>query len=566
VRYIVRFPEPRSHYITVEALIPAAGPVVEIFMPVWTPGSYLVREFARHVEDLTAAGEDGKPLPVVKSKKNRWRIETRGAAEIRVSYRVYCREMSVRTNWVEDSFALLNGAPTFLTTDDAQPLSHEVRLELPAPWNTSATGLSEIGPHHYLAPDYDTLVDSPIIAGNPSVYRFEVDGIPHALVNVGEDGMWDGPRSAADTERIVRHFRDMWGSLPYTKYVFLNLITEAGGGLEHRNSVCMMAARWATSTRHSYLDWLSLVAHEFFHVWNVKRLRPIELGPFDYESENYTRSLWVAEGITEYYAPLAVRRAGLATRAEYLEELSGLIETLQTTPGRLASSVAQASFDAWIKLYRPDENSKNTSISYYTKGAVIGWLLDARIRRATGGAKSLDDLMRLAYTRHAGARGFKTEQFEADAEEIAGEPLREFFRRAVESTEELDYSEALAWFGLRFRQPEATGKAWTGAETKNDAGRLLVTRIPRGTPAYDSGLNVDDEIVATGDFRVRADRFEKRLENFRPGDRVSLLVARREKLTRVDITLGEEPGKRRQLEARPDATREQQRRMADWLA
>jgi predicted metalloprotease with PDZ domain len=534
-------------------------------MPVWTPGSYLIREFARHVEDVTAAGEGGEPLRVVKSKKNRWRIETGGAAEIRVCYRVYCREMSVRTNWVEESFALLNGAPTFMTTDEAKAFSHEVRLELPEGWKTSATGLTEVGPHRYVAPDYDALVDAPMVAGNPAVYGFEVDGIPHRLVNIGEEGVWDGARSAADTERIVRHFRDMWGSLPYAKYVFLNLITEAGGGLEHRNSVCMMAGRWTTSTRHGYLDWLSLVAHEFFHVWNVKRLRPIELGPFDYEAENYTRSLWAAEGITEYYAPLAVRRAGLSTRAEYLEELSGAIETLQTTPGRLATSVAQASFDAWIKLYRPDENSRNASISYYTKGAVVGLLLDARIRRASGGEKSLDDLMRLAYARHSGAVGFTAEQFEADAEEVAGEPVGDLFRRAVESREELDYSEALDWFGLRFRAAEATGKAWTGAETKNDAGRLVVTRISRGTPAYGSGLNVDDEIVATGDFRVRADQWEKRLGCFRPGDRVSLLVARREKLMRVDVALGEEPGKRWQLEVRPDATGEQQRRMADWL-
>lgn len=546
MRYTVRFPEPQTHYITVEAVIPVAEPVVEIFMPVWTPGSYLIREFARNVEGLTVSG-----LSASKSRKNRWRIETGGASEIQVTYRVYCREMSVRTNWVEDSFALLNGAATFMTLAGAPSMGYEVRLELPTEWKTSACGLDEIGPNHYVAPDYDTLVDSPIVAGNPEVYGFEVDGIPHALVSVGEDGVWDGPRSAADTEKIVQHFRDMWGFLPYSKYVFLNLITEGGGGLEHRNSVVMMSSRWATRTRRGYLGWLSLVAHEFFHVWNVKRLRPVELGPFDYENENYTRSLWIAEGITEYYAPLALYRAGLSNQQEYLEALSGLIDTLQTTPGRLVTSAEQASFDAWIKLYRPDENSKNTTISYYTKGAVVAWLLDARIRRATEGAKSLDDAMRLAYPRYSGERGFTTEQFKAVAEEVAGEPLREFFRKTVESTEELDYSEALDWFGLQFRQPIATEKAWMGADTKNDAGRLVVTRIASGTPAFDAGLNVDDEIIAIGEIRVRADQLSQRLENYRPGDRVSLLIARREKIMRIDLTLGEEPAKRWQLEVRP---------------
>jgi predicted metalloprotease with PDZ domain len=576
VHYTVRFPDPHSHYANIEAAIPVSEPSVEIFMPVWTPGSYLVREYARNVEDVAATGDAGKQLEVVKSRKNRWRIETGGAREIHVTYRVYCREMSVRTNWVEDSFALLNGAPTFMTLAGPQKLNYDVRLQMPAAWKTSASGLEETGANHFIAPDYDTLVDSPIVAGNPSVYRFEVDGIPHFLVNVNEDGVWDGKRSAADTEKIVRQYLAMWGSLPYKKYVFLNLITEAGGGLEHKNSVCMMTNRWATSTRRGYVNWLSLAAHEYFHAWNVKRLRPVELGPFDYESENPTKSLWVSEGFTDYYGDLTVRRAGLSTVAEYLgatpeagpaSGLSGVINALQNTPGRLVSSAEQASFDAWIKLYRPDENTGNTSISYYTKGAVVGWLLDARIRKATNGAKSLDDLMRAAFAKYSGDKGFTPEQFKATAEEVAGAPLREFFRKSVESTEELDYTEALEWFGLRFREPAsaAPAKAWTGAETKNDAGRLVVTRVPRGTPAFDSGLSVDDEILAIGDFRVRAEQLSQRLDNYRPGEEVSLLVARREKLNRIELILGQEPARRWQLEVRPDATVEQKRHFEAWV-
>ena len=459
ITYTVRFPDPQTHYAEIEATIPVSAPTVEIFMPVWTPGSYLIREFARHVENLTAAG-----LTITKSSKNRWRIETGEVREIHLSYRVYCREMSVRTNWVEDSFALLNGAPTFMTLADAPPMSYEVWLDLPAAWATSVTGMTEIGLHRYFAPDYDTLVDSPILAGNPAVYRFEVDGIPHSLVNLGEEGAWDGPRSAADAETIVRAYRRMWGSLPYEKYVFLNLMTEARGGLEHRGSMCLMTSRWATGTRHAYLDWLGLVSHEFLHVWNVKRLRPAELGPFDYERENYTKSLWIAEGFTNYYDDLMVHRAGLSTREEYLGEsgLSSLIQALQTTPGRLVASAEQASFDAWIKLYRPDENTGNTTISYYTKGAVVAWLLDARIRKATEGAKSLDDLMRLAFERYSGDRGFTPDEFKTAAEEVAGSPLNEFFRQTVESTEELDYAEALDWFGLRFKAAPARSQSMDG--------------------------------------------------------------------------------------------------------
>jgi predicted metalloprotease with PDZ domain len=579
VRYTVRFPAPQTHYVSVEAVLPTAGQsAVEVFMPVWTPGSYLVREFARNVEAIEVSDPSGKRLAFSKSRKNRWRVETGGAAEIRFSYKVYCREMSVRTNWVEDSFALLNGAPTFVTLVGGLKRPHDVRLELPAAWKTTVTALPEVeggGPHHYLAADYDTLVDSPIVAGNPSVYKFEVDGIPHFLVNEGEAGVWDGPRSAADTEKIVRQYRRMWGSLPYKKYVFLNLITESGGGLEHKNSFCIMTSRWATSTRRGYVGWLGLVAHEYFHAWNVKRLRPVELGPFDYENENPTRSLWVAEGFTDYYASMTPARAGLTNQAELLGtgtpsapgSLTGMIASLQGTPGRLVQSAEQSSEDAWIKYYRPDENSVNTSISYYTKGALVGWLLDARIRHATDGNKSLDDLMRAAYAKFSGEQGYTPEQFKATAEEVAGTSLRSFFAQAVESTEELDYSEALDWFGLRFKGPSngsAAKKATLGAETRVENGRLVVRSVPRETPAFGSGLSAEDEIIGIGDFRVRPDQLATRLENYKPGDKVSLLVSRREHLMRIELTLDEEAQKW-QLEARPDATDAQKKHLESWM-
>jgi predicted metalloprotease with PDZ domain len=371
----------------------------------------------------------------------------------------------------------------------------------------------------------------------------------------------------------------MWGSLPYKKYVFLNLLTESGGGLEHKNSVCMMSSRWATRTRRGYIGWLDLVAHEYFHAWNVKRLRPVELGPFDYENENPTRSLWIAEGFTDYYSGLTVRRAGLTTQAEYLGtdtppspgSMSSMIAGLQSAPGRLVQSAEQSSEDAWIKYYRPDDNSNNTSVSYYTKGAIVAWLLDARIRRATNGAKSLDDLMRTAFARYSGEHGYTTEQFKETASEVAGTPLASFFARATESTEELDYTEALNWFGLRFKgeeppKPDAKPKekkAWIGVDTRADNGRLIIARVPRETPAFASGLSVDDEIIAIGDFRVRADGLSARLDNYRPGDAVSILVARRDQMLRFDVTLGEEP-QRWQLELRPDATEEQKHNLEVW--
>lgn len=577
IRYTLRFPEPQTHYIEVAASYPTAGqPAVELMMAVWTPGSYMVREYSRHVEAVTAVNPEGRALAVEKTDKNRWRVTTGGASTVTLRYRVYAREMSVRTNWVEADFAMLNGAPTFITLAGGRARPHEVTIEPARGWRVSMTGLPAMagGAHRYRAPDYDALVDSPILIGNPAVHEFTVDNTPHYLVNIGEAGVFDGARAARDLQVLVSEQRRMWGSLPYDRYVFLNVLTSVpgqipGGGLEHRNSTLLIAGRWTTRTRQSYLAWLELASHEYFHVWNIKRLRPVELGPFDYDEEVFTRSLWIAEGFTDYYAELLVHRAGLSSQAEYLDALSNKIEELQTTPGRLVQPVDLASFDAWIKFYRPDENTPNASVSYYTKGAVIAFLLDARIRRASGGAKSLDDVMRAAHQKFSGGRGYTPDEFRAVAEQASGLNLGSFWADAVGGTAELDYAEAVDALGLRFRgEAPAAGRparAWLGMGTRNEAGRLVVTQVRRETPAYAAGLNVDDEILAIDDFRVRADQLAQRLDVYNAGDRATLLVARRDQLLRLPVTFGEEPARRWRFEPDPAATDAQQRQRTRWL-
>jgi predicted metalloprotease with PDZ domain len=568
IAYTLRFPAPETHYVEVEASVPAAQPSVELMMAVWTPGSYLVREYERHVEQVEARGPDGAALAVTKTRKNRWRVEAKGAARVTVTYNVYGREMSVRTNWVEAKFALLNGAPTYLTLVEpgvARP--HDVRLVLPATWKTTVTSLDPVAgdAHHYRAASYDELVDSPILAGNPTVHRFDVGGKPHVLANEGEAGVFDGTRAAADLTRLVAEAERFWGGLPYPRYAFINILSEASGGLEHKASTVLMASRWATSTRRTYRNWLGLAAHEHFHAWNVKRLRPVALGPFDYEKENPTPSLWIAEGITSYYEHLLLRRAGLSSDAELIDGVGADIRDLQTTPGRLAQPVETASLDAWIKYYRSDENTPNTAISYYTKGAVIAFVLDAKIRKATNGAKSLDDVMRLAYARYSGATGFTEAQFRAVVHDVAGRDFGAWWTSVLQTTDEVSYDEALDWFGLRFRPVDTqAGKAWIGATTKNDAGRLVVTQVKRGTPAHQAGLNVDDEILAIDDFRVRADGLDRRLEQYAPGRAVSLLVARRDELLRLPMTLGREPADTWRLEPKPDALPDQQAHRKAW--
>ncbi|MCA9557782.1 MAG: M61 family metallopeptidase [Myxococcales bacterium] len=586
LHYTMRFPAPETHYAEVEARLPTGGaPRLELMMAVWTPGSYLVREFSRHVEGVTARGPAGA-LAVNKTAKNRWVVETRGAAEVTVRYRLYGREMSVRTNWIEADFALINGAPSWLVpvgrVSGAGPF--DVVFEGPAGWGAPHTALpahpnGKAG--HFRAPDFDTVVDSPVLLGQAEVRRFEVGGKPHVLVLQGGGGLWDADAAADAVRRVVEANAALWGRLPdYDRYVFLQLLTEARGGLEHLDSTVMMASRWAWRVPAERRDWLGLVSHEFFHAWNVKRMRPVELGPFDYETENYTRSLWIAEGLTSYYDDLLVRRAGMMTEGQYLEALSKTIEAVEKTPGRAVRSLEDASFDAWIKHYRPDENSANTTVSYYGGGALVGWLLDARVRAASGHTKTLDDVLRAAWARF-GETGYTPQQFAALASSVAGEDLAPWIaRRVAAPLETIDYGEALKVFGLRFADQgagEGKGqdkdkgkgkgkgtdeKGWRGFVL---AGRNEVTRVLRDTPAHAAGINVGDELLAAQGYRVPPGGWDARRAQYAPGAQVALLLARRERLRTVQVTLGEAPRRTWRLEPDPDADAAAKARRAAWL-
>ncbi len=572
IRYTVSFPALHTHYVEVEASIPTDGrEQIDLMMAVWTPGSYLVREYARHVEALTAADPARVSLRVEKTRKNRWRVLTRGAATVWLRYRVYAHEMSVRTNWVDEEFALLNGAPTFVTlVESPSRRAHEVRVQLPRSWSRSFSGMSSgPGENTYVAPDYDTLVDSPILAGNPAVYEFRVAGKPHSLVDFRERGVWNGPQAVQDLAKVAEATARFWGDVPFDRYYFFNVIGAPLNALEHKNSTVMNIPRESTDVRGGYLEWLSLAAHEYFHAWNGTRLRPVELGPFDYENEAYTRSLWFVEGVTDYYADLMLPRAGVATRDEYLGALSSQIRRLQTTPGRLEQSAEMASYDAWIKYYRPDENSANTSISYYVKGAVIGFVLDAKLRRMSAGAKSLDDVMRLMSARFSGVKGFTTEDLRAGLASVAGpahaKEIRVWLERALETTAELDYTEGIEWFGLRMTPPSEAPRPWLGLAVRTDNQRTIVSEVRRGSPAFAAGVSVGDEITAIDGEALQAGQLTARIGRLKPGTRIALSFSREDVVRPVEITLGTDPGHGWALSVLPVQTPEQGRSLGEWM-
>ncbi len=576
ISYTVSMPQPDTHLLQVQMRVRAARSAqlpaqLDLVMPVWTPGSYLVREYARHVQDFAAQDDSRRQLAWRKANKNTWRVETNGAREVNASYAVYSNELTVRTNELNDRRAFWNNSATLMYVEGHLSAPAVVRVA-PRPGWKVATGLSAVPGelNAFRAENFDILYDSPFLASDFTVWAFDVRNVPHRFVIDGA-GNYDPQRIRRDAQRIAETTAGIMGEIPFRDYTFQLMISpSSGGGLEHLNSTALIWRRFGFQPEAAYRDFLGLVAHEYFHAWNVKRIRPDALGPFDYTRENYTRLLWVAEGVTNYYEDLIVRRAGLMTDRDYLARVANAIRTLQNTPGRFEMSIEEASFDAWIKYYRPDENTINSSVSYYDKGGIVALLLDLEIRRRSRNAKSLDDVMRALYAEFAKRdRNFTPEDFQRAAEAAAGASLEEFFRRYVRGREELDYNAAFAAAGLQLLTGSETAGApprpHFGANLRQESDRLMVTNVPAGTPAYDQGLYAADQIVAVDGARASLAFLNARLEEKRPGDELRLTVFRADELRTLTIKLAGRPEENYRIAPVRNPTPEQTRLYEAWL-
>jgi len=588
ITFTVAMPRPHTHLFEVDIAIKrtASGPQEErLVMPVWTPGSYLVREFARHVQDFAVVDAAGQPLKWEKTNKDTWRVVTNGASAWHATYRVYANELSVRTSELNSGHAFWNNANLLMYLEGFLKNPSTVRVLAPDVWKV-ATGLPAVPgqKNTFRAENFDVLYDSPFEASNFKTLVFNVKGVPHRIVIDGE-GNYNPERMRLDVQKIVEAEVDIMGEIPYRDYTFiLHLRSNAGGGLEHLNSTALGYPRFgfrirtgerATSAapnasetpERDYRGFLSLVAHEFFHLWNVKRIRPDALGPFDYTRENYTKVLWVAEGITDYYADLALRRAGLITESDFLSATARAIQQLQNTPGRLEQTVEESSYDSWIKYYRQDENSINSQVSYYDKGALLGLLLDLEIRKRSKGTKSLDDVMRYLYAEFFKKnRNYGAGDFQKACELMAGSSLDEFFNKYVHGTAELDYNGAFEAAGLQLDTTSGGGGVYFGADVTQDNDRLIVRRVYAGSPAYEQGLNAGDQIVAMDNMRVTRDFFNARMLEKKPGDLVSLTIFRFDDLSTLFIKLVERREGTYRIVPLPNATEAQKRIHRAWLS
>jgi predicted metalloprotease with PDZ domain len=541
IDYVVSMPKPATHLLEVEMRIKAAnlGPQIELKMPVWTPGSYLIREYARHVQDFRAEDAAGKPIAWEKINKNTWRLATRGVREAVVRYRVYSNELTVRTNELNDEHAFWNNGALLMFPKGQLAAPSTVSVVPFGNWKV-ATGLRAVAgrPNTFRAENYDILYDSPFEVSDFIEHKFDVLGKPHRFVITGE-GNYDVKAIARDTTKIAEEAVKIFGELPVDDYTFI-LNLRGGGGLEHLNSTALQWNRFGFKPRSRYIGFLNLVAHEYFHLWNVKRIRPDALGPFDYENENYTKLLWFAEGATSYYEGVLLRRAGLITDNQFLESKASAIADLQSRPGRFETSLEEASMDAWIKYYRQDENSVNNQISYYDKGDIVSMMLDLEIRSASAGKRSLDDVMRYLYNEYFKKnRNFTPADLQKAAELAAGKSLEPFFARYVRGEAEIDYNSIVKAIGLQADESLANaGSAYIGADLAEDGGRLTIRSVRAGTPAYDQGLNTGDQIVAIDGYRASQAFMQSYLGEKKPGDTVRLSIFRFDKLRDIDLVLG----------------------------
>jgi predicted metalloprotease with PDZ domain len=567
VQYSIVPKDLAGHLFDVTVTVAAPAPDGQVFaLPAWIPGSYMIREFARHVVRIRAES-NGAEVALTKLDKHSWQAAP-VAGPLTLHYEVYAWDLSVRAAHLDQTHGFFNGTSVFLRVLGQEEVPHQVDIRRPADAAAStwrvATSLPELGAKRYgfgtyAAANYDELIDHPVEMGDFALATFKAHGIPHDIVISGRVPNLDMARLQADMKAIceaqIAFFEPRTKRAPMDRYVFLTLAVGDGyGGLEHRTSTALICDRNdlpSTATPKSaepgegYLKLLGLVSHEYFHTWNVKRIKPAVFAPYDLQNENYTPLLWLFEGFTSYYDDLMLVRAGIIGEPTYFKLLGKSIGSVLRGSGRNKQSVADSSFDAWSKYYRQDENAPNAIISYYAKGSLIALAFDLTIRAKTGGVKSLDDVMRALWQRYGHdfypsvGRGVTEAEVEALFDEVSGVKLKPLFERYVRGTDDLPLAKLYAPFGIKLADERKSGKPSFDAGIGRDGGNAKLTQVHEGGAAHQAGMSAGDVLVAVGGLRVNGtpSNLDGLLARYRVGETVTVHAFRRDELMAFDVRL-----------------------------
>lgn len=479
--------------------------LMNVVMPAWVPGSYVIRDYSRKVRNLTATTGDGTALSVKKRDKGTWTLMHTKGEYVRVRYEIYTGDLIPQTSHIDDSHVYLLGTDIFMYIEGYKEQSYEVDIITPKDCRIF-TSMDEVTHGKYRAIHYDALADSVTEIGNPEVQSFTVEGKQHDLIFCGFDGV-DTSRISVETKKIVETVRDLFQYLPYNRYKFFFHLTDGNGGSghEHSSSCSIMVGKsFLEASRYKYF--LGVIAHEFFHVYNVKRLRPAEFDKFNYIAENYTTLLWLSEGFTSYYAEVILFRSGLIDEKEFFERLAESVRIYEMMPGKDVVSASSSSFDAWIRQYKPSPDDINTYISYYLKGSLIAFILNSHILQYSGNQKSLDDLMKLLWDHYRkDGKGFLEKDLLRSLKDITGNDFSSFFERYVNGTYAMDFDSVFSTLGYRLvkhRFGEADGspgKASVGLLLRNEGGKFKVITPLMGYSSHGSGISPGDEMISCND-------------------------------------------------------------------
>ena len=539
----VNIEEPQHHYAQIKIKFDKFNlEQTNFHLPTWRTGRYQIINLANGIRKFKAVDESGNPLKWKKIDKDTWQVQDTLDKEIEISYQVYANQLGQRTRHIDDSHAFIDASTVVMYNDLARNQQHLISLNVPATWRSVSGLKSGNKPNQFIAENYDVLVDSPIETGINEHHKFSVGGLDYELVIWGK-GNYDSAKMVADLKVLVQQSKHIWQGYPFERYVFMVHATSgARGATEHLNSTIIQRSRFKFSSRADYLGFISTAAHEFIHTWNVKQYRPKGLVPYDYQQENYSTLLWLSEGSTSYLQNQLLLRGDLMSSKEFLESLAKRITGYIHKPGRQSQTVAEASFDKWLE--EGGDYDKNHSVNIYSEGFLVSWLLDFSIIEKTKLEKSYRDVHNILYQDHKIPKSFDEADLVAILTKLTGEDYQDWWQENVHGYAKVDFDKLLAKAGLTLfygDEEDSKEQAWTGIKTKESSNGLQITMVEKNSPAWQAGLMLDDIIVALDSLRMADKDLTKRLENFKPKDKLSMTFFRRDELFTRLLTLGTTP-------------------------